>query len=204
QTAGSLVRARSAIVAIPPALCERIAFDPPLPPTRAQLQQRVPHGSTIKVQVVYDEPFWRRDGLSGQALDPSAPIAWTADNSPADGSCGVIVSFFEGRTAIRFSSMSVDDRRAAVVTTLGRHFGQKALAPQAYHDLDWSAEVWTRGCYGGHFPPGVWTQFGPALREPVARIHWAGTETGTVWNGYMDGAVRSGERAAAEVAAELE
>jgi monoamine oxidase len=48
-------------------------------------------------------------------------------------------------------------------------------------------------------PPGGWTQFGPALREPVGAIHWAGAETATVWNGYMDGAVQSGQRAASEV-----
>ena len=69
--------------------------------------------------------------------------------------------------------------------------------------MDWSDEEWTRGCYGAHFPPGTWTQFGPALREPCGRLHWAGTETATVWAGYMDGAVRSGERVAAEVAAAL-
>ena len=50
--------------------------------------------------------------------------------------------------------------------------------------------------------PGTLIDFGIALRPPVGRIHWAGTETSTYWNGYMDGAVRSGERAAAEVLAE--
>jgi monoamine oxidase len=60
-----------------------------------------------------------------------------------------------------------------------------------------------RGCPVGILGPGVLTAFGPALRAPVGRIHWAGTETSTFWNGYMDGAVRSGERAAAEVLAEI-
>ncbi|MEV0055403.1 FAD-dependent oxidoreductase [Saccharopolyspora shandongensis] len=50
---------------------------------------------------------------------------------------------------------------------------------------------------------GVWTQYGAALAEPCGRIHWAGAETSDVWNGYMDGAVRSGHRAAAEVLAQL-
>jgi monoamine oxidase len=199
QTPGLLLRARATVVAIPPALCERIAFDPPLPPARAQLQQRMPHGSTIKLNVLYEEPFWRRDGLSGQVFDPSSPITWTADNTPPEGSPGVLVSFFEGRAAQRHGTLSADERREVVGRSLARHLGPRALKPLAYHDLDWSAEVWTRGCYGGHMPPGVWTQYGPALREPVARIHWAGTETATRWNGYMDGAVQSGERAAADV-----
>jgi monoamine oxidase len=66
-------------------------------------------------------------------------------------------------------------------------------------DRDWSAEEWTRGCYGAHFPPEVWTQLGPSLREPVGRIHWAGTETAERWMGYVDGAIESGIRAAIEV-----
>ena len=55
----------------------------------------------------------------------------------------------------------------------------------------------------GIYPPGLMTTYGHAIREPVGRIHWAGTETSTYWNGYMDGAIRSGERAAAEVLEEL-
>ena len=51
-----------------------------------------------------------------------------------------------------------------------------------------------------HTPPGVLTEFGSALREPCGRIHWAGTESSAKMYGFIDGAVRSGERAAAEVA----
>jgi monoamine oxidase len=203
QGARVMVRARAAVVAIPPALCERIAFNPPLPATRAQLQQRTPHGSVIKINALYDEPFWRKEGLSGQSFDPALPVSLTADNSPPDGSAGVLVAFLEGRWAQRYGAVPSDDRRAVVVECLARHFGPKARSPQAYFDLDWSAEEWTRGCYGAHMPPGVWTQFGPALRDSVGRVHWAGTETAANWSGYMDGAVESGERAAAEVLARL-
>jgi monoamine oxidase len=201
QTTRLLVRAGAAVVAIPPALCDRIAFLPALPALRAQLQQRMPHGSVIKANVVYDQPFWRADGLSGQAFDPALPVSWTADNSPPDGAPGVLVAFMEGRAAQRFGAGSPDDRRTVVLECLARQFGPKARSPQAFFDLDWSAEEWTRGCYGAHMPPGVWTQFGPALREPVGRIHWAGTETAAHWSGYMHGAVESGARAAAEVIA---
>lgn len=51
--------------------------------------------------------------------------------------------------------------------------------------------------------PGALTSFGDALRAPFGRVHWAGSETSTFWVGYMDGAVRSGERAAKEVMARL-
>jgi monoamine oxidase len=67
--------------------------------------------------------------------------------------------------------------------------------------VDGQQEKWSGGCYGTLFGTNIWTRYGPALREPVGRIHWAGTETSPIWAGYMDGAIRSGERAAAEVLA---
>src|SRR5262249_12081053 len=90
-----------------------------------------------------------------------------------------------------------DDRRAAVIGSLVDFFGPRAAEPMEYVDLDWSDEEWTRGCYGAFFPPGVWTHYGRAVRAPIGRINWAGAETATIWAGYMDGAVQSGERAAA-------
>jgi monoamine oxidase len=196
---GVLARARDVIVAIPPALAGRIDYDPPLPPWRDQLTQKTPQGSVIKVNVLYDEPFWRAQGLNGQALGDRGPIKFTFDNSPPDGRAGVLVAFFEGGAAREYARRSPGDRRAAVLDSLAAYFGPRAAQPVDWVELDWSAEPWTRGCYGAHFGPGVWTQFGPALREPVGRIHWAGTETATVWCGYMDGALQSGERAASEV-----
>jgi monoamine oxidase len=103
----------------------------------------------------------------------------------------------DGRHALR---MSEAQRRAAVIQCFTRYYGPKAAKPHLYVEKSWASEEWSRGCYAGYFPPGVWTDYGDQLRAPVGRIHWAGTETATVWNGYMDGAVRSGERAAAEVA----
>ena len=100
-----------------------------------------------------------------------------------------------------YARLCPGDRRLAVLASLRSYFGPRAAKPIAFVEQDWSAEEWTRGGYGVHFAPGTWTQFGPALREPVGRIHWAGAETATVWSGYMDGAISSGERAAAEVLA---
>ena len=200
---GLSVSARRVVVAVPPTLAGRIDYDPPLPFVRDQLHQRMPHGTVIKANVVFDEPFWRRDGLSGQAFDVELPFSTVFDNSPPDGSPGVLVGFFEAEQAIQYGQRSWDDRRKTAVDCLMRYFGGKAASPEAYYELDWSAEEWTRGCYGGHMPPGAWTQFGPALREPVGRIHWAGTETAIRWCGYMDGAIESGHRAASEVVGAL-
>lgn len=196
---GTSMSARSVVVAVPPTLAGRIDFDPPLPFLRDQLHQRMPHGTVIKANVVYDEPFWRRAGLSGQAFDLEMPFSTVFDNSPPDGSPGVLVGFFEAEQAIQYGQRSLEDRRKTAVDCLVRYFGPRAASPEAYYECDWSAEEWTRGCYGGHMPPGAWTQFGPALREPVGRIHWAGTETAIRWCGYMDGAIESGHRAAGEV-----
>jgi monoamine oxidase len=195
---GVTVTGRKAIVALPPTLTSRIAYDPPLPGHRDQLTQRMPQGSVIKCMAIYDEPFWRADGLTGQATSDVGPAKIVFDNSPHDGSPGVLLGFLEGERARVLGRATVEERREAVTAGFARLFGPKAKRPSAYVERSWAEEEWTRGCYGCYMPPGGWTGFGDALRAPIGPIHWAGAETATVWNGYMDGAVRSGERAARE------
>jgi monoamine oxidase len=193
------VRAGRVVVTLPPALCGRIEYDPILPALRDQLTQRVPMGSVIKCEAVYASPFWRDAGLSGQVTSDTGPVRVTFDNTPQDGSPGVLLGFIEGLEARQWSARSAADRRAAVIESFVRYFGPGAGNPTNYIERDWSAEPWSRGCYGGYMAPGVLTSYGPALRAPVGLVHWAGTETAEVNSGYMDGAVRSGQRAAAEV-----
>ena len=195
------VSAKRTAVTIPPALACRITYEPQLPGIRDQLMQRVPQGSVIKAMAIYDEPFWRNDEMSGQAGSTHLGVSFTFDNSPPSGSPGILVGFSEGAKASQLGSLPPEERKRRFIGDLVAYFGPKASDPIDYIEKDWSEERWTRGCYGAHFPPGVWTQFGPALREPVRRIHWAGTETAVRWNGYMDGAVESGERVAAELLA---
>ncbi len=191
------------IVATPPLLAGRIEYEPALPYWREQLTQRVPMGSVIKCQVIYDEPFWRAEGLSGQATGDGEGSRVVFDNSPPDGSPGVLLAFVEGDEARRLGRASAQARRAAVLGSLTRYFGHKAASPSDYLELDWQQERWSGGCYGTLFGPNVWTRYGHALTTPAGPIHWAGTETSPVWCGYMDGAVRSGEKAAAAMLAEL-
>ncbi len=195
--------ARAAIVAIPPTLCARISYDPPLPALRDQLTQRMGQGSVIKCMAVYDTPFWRDDGLSGQATSAEGPVKVIFDNSPPDGSPGVLLGFLEGRQARELAQWDPGTRRRAVIDCFTRLFGSRASSPQAYVERVWADEEYTRGCYGCLMPPGGWVSLGPALRAPIGRLHWAGAETATRWNGYMDGAVRSGESAARAVSAQL-
>ena len=205
------VRAREVVVAVPPALAARIRYAPVLPAQRDQMTQRMPMGSVIKLMCVYERPFWRDpsltspDGLAGQATSDTGPVKITFDNSPDgdDPAFGVLLGFIEGTDGRVWSAKAPDERRAAAIECFVRYFGEAAARPLAYLEQDWQKEEFSRGGYGGMFPPGAWLDFGRALTEPVGRIHWAGNETAPIWNGYMDGAVRSGERAAAAVLARL-
>ena len=197
------VSACRAILALPPTLAGRIAYRPAMPGWRDQLTQRVPMGSVIKFHAIYDEPFWRPDGLSGQVVADSGAVRFTYDNSPESGRPGVLVAFVEGDDARRLGREDAAERRTVVLGELAAHLGGRAGRPRELVEQVWADEEHSGGCYAGYFPPGVWTSYGAALRAPVGRLHWAGTETATVWTGYMDGAVRSVERAAAEVLAEM-
>jgi monoamine oxidase len=197
------VMARRAIVAIPPTLAGRLRYRPPLPGYRDQLTQRMPMGTVIKVHCLYDTPFWRDEGLSGQVVSDSGIIRITFDNSPESGTPGVLLAFIEGDEGRIWGRRSLEERRTAVLECLSRYFGEQAAHPFEYLEQNWVEEEYTRGCYAGVMPPGAWTEYGEALRAPIGRLHWAGTETATVWNGYMDGALQSGERAAAEVSGAL-
>jgi monoamine oxidase len=195
------IRARHAILAIPPWLAGRIVYDPPLGALRDQLTQRFVPGAVIKCHAIYDEPFWRAEGLSGMAGSDTGPAKVVFDNSPPGGSPGVLLAFLEGRLARELGTWEPERRREAVLGGLMRLFGRRAGEPRAFYERDWAAEEFTGGCYGGAPPPGGWVQFGRALRPPVGRLHWAGAEYATRWMGYMDGAVRSGEAAADAVLA---
>lgn len=199
--AGESHRARHVVVAVPPTLAGRLRYDPVLPPWRDQLTQRVPAGTVAKCFASYPTPFWRESGLNGQAISDRGPVKVTFDVSPPGAEVGILLGFVEGGEARRWQRLPDTERRRAVLDGFVRSFGQAAAEPSSYVEKDWSAEEFTRGCYGAHFAPGVWTSYGPALRQPVGRVHWAGAEYAVEWSGYMEGAVRSGRRTAEEVLA---
>jgi monoamine oxidase len=193
------VEAERVIVAIPPVLTGRIDYEPGLPDERVELIERFPQGNLTKVTAVYERPFWRDDGLTGQVISDRGPVNVTFDDSPEDASQGVAFGFVGGDQARAFAKLDNAARRAATLANFVDFFGPQAANPTRYIETIWKQQKFTRGCPVGILGPGTLTAHGPAIREPVGRIHWAGTETSTYWNGYMDGAVRSGERAAAEV-----
>ena len=189
------------IVALPPTLAGRIKYEPLMPANRDQLTQRIPMGTVAKAYAVYDKPFWRDAGLNGITATDSGYTTVTFDNSPKDGSKGIMMGFVLSNQAREFMTLSPDVRKESILKSFATFYGEKARAPIFYIDHCWAEEEFTRGCYAGVMPTGAWTSLGKSLREPIGRIHWAGTETAEIWNGYIDGAIRSGERAAAEVLA---
>ncbi|HEY1602953.1 MAG TPA: flavin monoamine oxidase family protein [Pirellulales bacterium] len=191
--------AQRVIVAIPPLLAGRIHYEAALPAARDQIAARMPMGSVIKYVATYDRAFWREAGLSGEAFSDTGPTVTTFDDSSHDGAHPALVSFSDGEVARVWGERSPAERRAGVLEEFARFFGPQALAPTDFAEKNWNDDPWSRGCYVGVTSPGALTSFGEALRRPCGRIHWSGTETADEWLGYLDGAIQSGERAAAEV-----
>lgn len=206
---GGELRARRAIVAISPADARRIEFQPALPRARRLLQAAWIQSAMIKTSLVYDAPFWREEGLSGRALaDAPAAIAFR-DDSPPDGSVGILIGMTfpdAGSAGFSLAPSGRDDpaaRLAALLAVARELFGERVSQPNGVVETDWGSEPWIGGCLG-FTPPGVLGVYGPALREPVGAIHWAGTESATRWANHLSGAVQAGQRAADEVLERLE
>jgi monoamine oxidase len=197
------VRAKRVIVACPPPLVRQIDFVPAMPKQREQLLDHLNMGKLMKCDAIYSTPFWRTKGLSGFGIAFTGAARAVFDNSPADGNVGVLLAFVGGNTWRTYGNQSRAARKAAVLAGFAEMFGDEALHPVDYVEHDWTKERWTTGGPVAIMKPGTLTAYGPAIRTPHKLVHWAGTETATYWTGYMDGAVRAGERASAEVAAQL-
>lgn len=198
HTARGRVRARRVIVAAPPQQVLGIDFSPGLPTGRRQLLQGMQMGRLMKCDAVYETPFWRKDGLTGFGISDSGAVRAAFDNGVKNTDHGILLAFVGGDTWRRYGTMSRSERRTAVLEGFASMFGEQAMHPIEYTEQDWTHERWTRGGPVAIYPPGVMSTVGRHIRRPFGRVHWAGTETSTYWTGYMDGAVRSGKRAAVE------
>ncbi|XP_060944266.1 amine oxidase [flavin-containing] [Limanda limanda] len=194
--------AKYVILATPPGLNLKMHFNPELPPLRNQLIHRVPMGSVIKCMVYYKENFWRKKGFCGTMVieEEDAPIGLTLDDTKPDGSVPAIMGFILARKCRKLSGLTKEERLKRICEIYARVLdSEEALHPVHYEEKNWCEEEYSGGCYTAYFPPGILTQYGKVLREPVGRLYFAGTETATEWSGYMEGAVQAGERAAREV-----
>lgn len=189
-------RADRVVVAVPPLLAQRIEYRPALGSPRAT--PATGRGCAVKVQLGYPAPIWREHGLSGWSVSSTGPLLSTVDDSPPDGSAGVLTGFVTGAAASGFSALSVTEQEEAALAHIGRLFPQ--LPPPSHCTVtDWLTARYSRGCYAALFGPGDWLRLGPTLTTPHGRVHWAGTETSVEFFGLMEGAIRSGRRVAAEL-----
>ncbi len=199
-TGGDEVRARFVISTLPPRLAMALEHEPALPDWRIEQADSVSPGNVIKCYLLFDEPFWRARGLSGQSSADAGAVRVTFDTTIEGATQGHLMGFFSGSEAASLSQRTPQMRERAFLESVRDSFGD-VPRPVAYVERDWAAERFTGGCHGAHFAPGIWTAAGPALAEPEGVLHWAGAEYATRFNGYMEGAVRSGLAAAAAVAA---
>ncbi len=191
--------ADSVIVATPPHLAGAIDYIPPLPARRSQFTQRAPMGSVVKYAAVYPTAWWRAHGLSGAAVSDGTVLA-TADGSPPSGKPGILIGFVSGPTAIHLlTDQSEDERKQVVLADFRTYFGDEAQDPDEFIEMNWPGEKWSGGAYNANLAPNTLTTYGPAMAEPVGRIHWAGTEMAHKWTGYFEGAVQAGYSAARAV-----
>jgi monoamine oxidase len=196
---GNEVTAQRAIVAVPPVVALDIDYSPALPRAKSRLLRRIVPGNERKWAAIYDRPFWRDAGLSGQGVGGAGPADSTFDNTPPQGAPGILFGFVGGAGSAAAKGQGQPAHRAALTENLVAFYGEDARPLTGYIESRWSEERWTKGCPVGHTGRNVLATLGPQLRKPVGTIHFAGTETADYWFGYMDGAVRSGERAAREV-----
>jgi putrescine oxidase len=197
------VRARRAVVAVPPNLYGRIEYVPALPPLRQQAHQHISLGLVIKVHAVYDTPFWREDGLSGTAFSPFQVVHEAYDNSGFEEPAGTLVGFVASETADAMLALPADERRARILDSLAAYYGEKARSPRVYFESDWVSEEWTGGAYAASFDLGGLSRFGAALRAPVGPLRFASSDIAAEGYQHVDGALRIGHEVAAELAAGL-
>jgi L-amino acid dehydrogenase len=199
--------AKFAIVAMPPFLSGTIHYDPPLPARRLALVQRMPMGTIAKVACIYDNAWWRIEGRSGQALgDGNRTVQYVVDSgNPDKNTPGILTCFIQGNKYISWSTKEEGQRKQIVTDDLRDYFsdGAKPEPCVEYVEANWPAYPLTGGAYNAYAAVGAWTAYGPSLREPHDRVHWAGTEMATKWYGEFEGAISAGKTAAKQVLGKL-
>jgi putrescine oxidase len=200
----AVVHAQHVVVAVPPNLYGRIAFNPPLPADRAQGHQHLSLGLVIKVHAVYSRPFWRDNGLSGTAFSPYVVVHEAYDNSNYGDERGTLVGFVSDTRADALLRLDADARRDAILAALAGYYGDEALRPEVYYESDWASEEWTRGAYATSFDLGGLSRFGSELGDAIGRIHWSASDLAGAGFQHVDGAIRRGHRVANEILASKE
>lgn len=195
------VTADRVILALAPILYSRISYDPPLPRRQHQLHQHLSMGFVIKVHAVYETPFWRAQGLSGTAFSPYELCHEAYDNTNHGDTRGTLVGFVSDEEADGVFALSAEERQAKILESLSHYYGEQAKNPVLYYESDWGSEEWTRGAYAASFDMGGLARYGADLREPVGPISFACSDMAGKGYQHVDGAIRMGRLAAANILA---
>jgi monoamine oxidase len=200
ESCAGTIHAKQVVLAMPPPLLKRITFSPALPKARQNLIDLLKLPAIGKGIAVYSTPFWRKtEDLSAQAISDDGSVRTTFDSSPADASFGAILGFILADEMRALDKVSPEQAQKAITADYIRYFGPQAANTTEFVLQRWDLEEWSRGGPVAIAPPNVLKANGPALRAAVGGLHFAGTETAEYWTGYMDGAIRSGERVAKEI-----
>ena len=200
---GRSIKAKAAIVAIPPPLRQRITFTPDLPAETRSFLQRSPMGSMIKVFAIYKRAFWRDKNLNGFGVGNLKTLELTADSSLPSGTPGILASFVTASAAVAFQQKSNKEQRRAVVDDLIAYWGPEAGEPEELIIQNWNQEAWSTGAFTSFVTPGAWTTYGQGWQQSHGRVHWAGTEASSRWPGYFEGAIEAGIQASNRALAQV-
>ena len=200
---GRSITAKTAVVAVPPPLRQRITFSPDLPAESRSFLQRCPMGSMIKVFAIYKDAYWRRQGLNGFGVGNLPTLELTADSSLPSGQPGILASFVTASAAVAFQQMSAQEQRRAVLKDLTTYWGPEAASPEELIIQNWNQEAWSSGAFTSFVSPGGWTTYGQGWQQSHGRVHWAGTEASSRWPGYFEGAIEAGIQASKKAIAQI-
>lgn len=205
-----IVRAKNAVLAVPPNLYSRIQFTPPLPREQHVAHQHVSMGLVIKVHAVYETPFWRDEGLSGTGFGGGRLVPEVYDNTNygpnlaggepgTEDPCGTLVGFISDVHAERIWSLPAEERKREILEAMAAYLGPKTLEPIAFYLSDMAAEEWTRGAYAASYDLGGLHRWGHLQNRPTGPIHYACSDIAAEGYQHVDGAVRMGEAAAQHI-----
>jgi monoamine oxidase len=193
------VKTKKVIVTAPFPTVKNIKFTPVLPSEKQILINSMEMGTVIKSHAVYPKPFWRDKGFSGASTCLDEVVELSVDNSVLGSDKGIITSLIHADRAKELLKLSDQDRKNVLLKAYANLFGEEAMNPIMYHDYSFTNNPWIGGAYSGYYKNGIFSKYGAHIAKPFGNIHWAGTETSTLFKGFMEGAVLSGERVAKEI-----
>ena len=192
-----LIAADAVICTIPFSLLPSLEITPALSAPKQAILVQMEYTKATKVVFKTRSRPWERERLSGFAqLDSMAEIWSPRRHDQGDG--GVLQLYQQGQGAVVMDSMTKPDRLAAAADTIERVFPGAADVIEETFEHSWQKDPWARGAYG-ILAAGQTYAWKEHLSRPEGRLYFAGEHTSLEYAAWIEGAVRSGHRAAMEV-----